>query len=113
MYLARAHNKLLVYLWKIPKAKEVLTSFYYESDGYLFYATTYRHKDELSSSGAKVIGGKIGFTYESQYNYASIVEESDGTIWFLITGTASTLEDDADALGYVEDVHNILNTYFN
>ncbi len=106
-------NKLLVYLWKIPKAKEVLTSFYYESDGYLFYATTYRHKDELSSSGAKVIGGKIGFTYESQYNYASIVEESDGTIWFLITGTASTLEDDADALGYIEDVHNILNTYYN
>lgn len=105
-------NTLMAYLWQNEKAREIITTSYSEKDGYYFYATSYRFLDTMQSDNAKVIGGKTGYTYESQYNYACVIEENDGTIWFLITGGATTLNGD-DSSAYAKDVHNILNTYFN
>lgn len=105
-------NTLMAYLWQNEKAREIITTSYMEKDGYYFYATSYRFLEMMQSDKAKVIGGKTGYTYESQYNYACVIEEDDGTIWFLITGGATTLNGD-DSSAYAKDVSNILNTYFN
>ena len=114
---------ILAYALDIPLGREILTTetyvtrLKYYSNGVLtdyrmtFYNTTLRDRfagngvSTETPNGAKVLGGKTGFTDEADYCLSTLAQGADGKEYILITGHSSSSE------GSARDAVKIYNTY--
>lgn len=89
-------KKMMVYAWKNPVMRKVLTSLTYQIDslashpnGLALQNSLLTYDSDLNFEGGVILGGKSGYTYEAECCLLSIAQLADGHQYILISGKAS------------------------
>lgn len=88
-------RKMMVYVWKNPVLKKVLTTIHdtitnlnKNAKSLNISSTLYTYTKDLSFLGGKIIGGKSGYTPEAGSCLISIGELNNGRLYMFISGQA-------------------------